>query len=79
MDLRTGKHRPINKDDLVTKNTWVEYDPSYRLEEWERFIWETCGGDLDVIGYLQRALGYTLTGSNAEEKLLPGQRPTCLW
>lgn len=69
VDLRTGQLRPVTKDDLVTKNTFVEYDPTFQLIEWNRFIWEACGGDLDVIKYLQRAVGYSLTGSNQEEKL----------
>jgi putative DNA primase/helicase len=69
VDLRTGEVRSIGKDDLVTKNTNVEYDPTFRLDEWDRFIWETCNGDLETIAYLQRAAGYTATGSNQEEKL----------
>lgn len=70
VDLRTGEIRPIGKHDLVTKNTMVDYDPSFRLSEWERFLWESCNGDVDLINYLRCCAGYTLTGSNQEEKLL---------
>ena len=69
VDLRTGNVRPTTKDDLVTKNTWVTYDPDFQLSEWDQFLWETCGGDLELIRYLQVAAGYTLTGKNSEEKL----------
>jgi putative DNA primase/helicase len=69
VDLRTGEWRPINRSDLVTKNTNVAYDPTYRLPEWERFLWEATDGDQETIDYLQRAVGYTLTGSNPEEAL----------
>jgi P4 family phage/plasmid primase-like protien len=69
VDLRTGQIRPVTKDDLVTKNTFVEYDPTFQLDAWNRFLWEACGGDIDLIKYLQRAVGYSLTGSNQEEKL----------
>jgi putative DNA primase/helicase len=69
IDLRTGDLRSIGKDDLVTKNTWVHYDPDFQLPEWNRFLWDSCGGDLDLIRYLQLAAGYSLTGRNSEEKL----------
>lgn len=69
VDLRTGQLRPIDRNDLVTKNTGVVYDPSYRLDEWERFIWECCNGDQETINYLQRSLGYSLTGDTKEEAL----------
>ena len=67
VDLRSGKLRPIDRDDLVTKNTGVLYDPDYRLSRWEEFLLESCQGDQEIVDYLQRAAGYTLTGSNAEE------------
>ena len=69
VDLRTGMLRPIDRNDLVTKNTGVVYDPSYRLDEWERFIRECCNGDQETINYLQRSLGYSLTGDTKEEAL----------
>ena len=67
VDLRTGELREISKDDLVTKNTNVVYDPDFHLSAWDHFLEEATEGDADVIAYLQRAAGYTLTGSNAEE------------
>lgn len=67
VDLRTGEIRPITRDDLITKNTNVIYDPTYRLPAWENFLAQATEGDTDVMQYLQRAAGYTLSGSNAEE------------
>lgn len=75
VDLRTGSDRPITRDDLVTKNTHVEYDPNFLLPEWNWFLWETFNGDVDLISYLQRAAGYTITGSNKEEKLFLNSGP----
>jgi hypothetical protein len=69
VNLRTGESRPVTKDDLVLKNTNVEYDPDFQLTEWNRFLWDTCGGDLELIMYLQRVAGYIITGRNTEEKL----------
>ena len=67
VDLRTGELRSVDRDDLVTKNTGVVYDADFRLEAWERFLLQSLDGDREMVDYLQRAVGYTLTGSNAEE------------
>lgn len=67
VDLRTGEIRAIDRDDFVTKNTGVLFDPTYRLDAWERFLDSSCAGDQELVSYLQMAAGYTLTGSNAEE------------
>lgn len=69
IDLRTGKLRPHRSEDYCTKLAPVTYDPAARSELWERFLREVCGGDEELIAFLQRAVGYTLTGSTAEEKL----------
>ena len=67
VDLRTGDVREVSRDDLVTKNTNVVYDPDFELPAWNAFLEEATQGDTEVMAYLQRAAGYTLTGSNAEE------------
>ena len=67
VDLKTGKIRPLDRDDLVTKNTGVFYDPDFKLDRWDDFLLESCEGGMEMVEYLQRAAGYTLTGSNAEE------------
>lgn len=67
VDLRDGKTRLIDQNDRITKNTHVVYDPDFKLKEWDEFLLQSTEGDLELIEYLQRAAGYTLTGSNAEE------------
>lgn len=69
INLRTGKLRPHRREDYCTKLAPVVYDPSARSPLWERFLKEACGGDQELIAFLQRAVGYSLTGSTAEEKL----------
>ena len=69
VDLRTGAIRRIDRDDLVTKNTGVLYDSQFTLPQWDQFIARVCNFDDELISYLQRAVGYTLTGSNKEEAL----------
>ncbi|HOL73180.1 MAG TPA: phage/plasmid primase, P4 family, partial [Bryobacteraceae bacterium] len=69
INLRTGELRPHRREDYCTKLAPVVYDPSARSPLWERFLREACCGDEDLISFLQRAVGYSLTGSTAEEKL----------
>lgn len=67
IDLRTGILRPSNRDDLVTKNTDVIYDPGADLTRWTDFLHSALQGDQDLIEYVQRAAGYSLTGLTQEE------------
>lgn len=67
LDLKTGNIRPFTNDDLVTKNTFVRYDPGFILPEWEKFLDDATQGNRELQDYLQRAAGYTLTGLIQEE------------
>jgi putative DNA primase/helicase len=78
VDLRTGQLRPHRRDDLITRVAPVAYDADAKHELWSRFLYEATGGDVDMIAYLQCAVGYSLTGSTREDKLFfiygPGGR-----
>lgn len=63
LDLRTGKLREALPGDLVTRATDVPYDPSAKAPRWDAFLNEIFGGERGVIEYVQRAVGYSLTGS----------------
>jgi putative DNA primase/helicase len=69
IDLRTGTLRPHRQDDLITKQVPIVFDPGARFEEWEEFLKTAMQGDEEVISFLQRAVGYTLTGDDREEVL----------
>ncbi len=62
LDLRTGALRPHARADLLTKLAPVAYAPTARAPRWERFVLEIMGGDPALAGYLQRVVGYALTG-----------------
>lgn len=80
VDLRTGEVRPAVPSDFVTKiaaaarrgahaqgracGSWRELAPT-----WARFLEDVTCGDAEFEGYLQRAVGYTLTGSTQEHCL----------
>jgi putative DNA primase/helicase len=66
VDLTTGDLRPADPAHLLTRGVDVDYSPDDHSARWERFIDEIFGGDLDLIAFVQRLLGYCLTGVVAE-------------
>jgi putative DNA primase/helicase len=54
---------------LITKLAPVEFQPKAKAERWERFMLEIMGGDAELVDFLQRAVGYALTGDTREECL----------
>lgn len=69
IDLRTGELREHRREDLITMIAPVEYDAEAQLELWDRFLRDVTGGDLEVAAFLQRAVGYSLTGDTREERM----------
>ncbi len=67
IDLRTGKLREGRPEDQITMHTNVPFDPEAKAPRWERFISEIFGGDQELADYVQRSLGYCLTGSTREQ------------
>jgi putative DNA primase/helicase len=70
IDLRTGILRPARREDLITKLAPVIYDPDARCPTWERFLQQIMAGNTALITFLQRAIGYGLTGVTSEQVLL---------
>lgn len=69
VNLHTGELQPHRKEDLITKLAPVNYDISARSALWDRFLAESTGNNSDLIEFLQRAAGYSLSGDVGEEKL----------
>lgn len=68
LDLSTCILKDHNPKDLLTKISNVTYNSDAKCERWERFINEIMDGDKDKVDYLQRILGYCLTGDLREEQ-----------
>ncbi len=69
VDLRTGMLRAGRADDRITKSVDVAYDPEARCPRWERFLGEVFQGVEELIDYVWRAIGYSLTGDIREQCL----------
>jgi putative DNA primase/helicase len=68
IDLRTGSLRPHLPQDLITKLAPVEFDPSAQAPRFMKFMKETLVDD-ELIAFVQRYLGYSLTGLTEERTL----------
>lgn len=67
IDLKTGNFREGRPEDYMTMDSPVQWKGmDSPRENFERFLVEIFNGDQDVIDYLQRVLGYTITGLKNE-------------
>ena len=66
IDLKTGQTGEHKQEYYLTKITGVEYGNS-DCPRWTAFLNEIFGGDAELIHYVQKAVGYSLTGSTAEQ------------
>src|ERR1700687_828733 len=69
VDLRTGKVRTEQTVDRITKHSPVQFNPDATCPRFEEFLSEIFREDKQLIGYIQRAVGYSLTGSISEQCL----------
>jgi len=67
VDLRTGDLRPGRPEDRITMRCSVDYDPEADCPRWQRFLQEVFGGDDELVDYMWRASGYSLTGETGEQ------------
>jgi len=67
LHLNTMEFKKHDSADFLTKMADVRYDPKARCERWEQFISEIIPNDLATADFLQRALGYSLTGETQHE------------
>ena len=67
LDLRTGALRPHRQADMLTRCLPLAYDPEARCPQWIVFLETILQGQAELIVFVQRALGYSLTGSTREQ------------
>ena len=76
LNLRTMEFREHRPEDYLTKVSPVIYDPDAECPRWRTFIDEIMQGDKARSNYLQKAIGYALTGDTKMECLFILYGPT---
>lgn len=69
VDLCTGKLSPADKEGFHSKATAIGFDPGAACPTFDRFISEIFP-DQEIAGFVQRWMGYCLTGRTDEQKFL---------
>ncbi len=69
LDLRQGKLMPAKQEDYITKVGPVVFDAAAECPIFLQFLTEIMRGDKELVDYLQRLLGYMLTGDTSEQRL----------
>ena len=67
LDLRTMEFREHRPEEFLTKVSPVVYDPEAVCPRWLSFMDEVMQGDTSRSRYLQKALGYSLSGDTRME------------
>lgn len=68
LDLKTGELRPHDRADLITKIAPVEYGPKAKAPTWEGFLERVLPSEA-MRSFVQRLIGYVLTGDVSEQVL----------
>ncbi len=69
LNLETGQLQPHRRADMITRLTPLDYDEKARCPAFIGFLDKVFQGDGELTAYLQRAIGYTLTGDTSEQVL----------
>jgi putative DNA primase/helicase len=71
IDLRTGSLRPAARNDYITRIAGATPAPQGTPTPiWDGFLNDATGGDRELINYLQRLVGYCLTGDVREQVII---------
>jgi len=69
LDLVSFDFREHDRNDLISKVTGCNYNPAATCPKWQTFLNEIMGENQNLIKFLQRAAGYSLTGRTGERVL----------
>ena len=67
LDLRTGRLRDHSRNDLLTKIVDINYDAEATCPTFDAFLRKIMKDNPELIHYLQRIVGYCLTGDVGEK------------
>lgn len=67
LSLKSGQLVPANREYFITKLSPVEYTQNAGCTMWQKFLDDIFGGDKELIRYIQKAVGYSMTGDTSEQ------------
>lgn len=67
LDLSSGELRDHDKEEMFSKVTNSEYTDTATPDTWISFLNDIFNSDKEIIRYIQKAIGYSLTGSTREQ------------
>jgi putative DNA primase/helicase len=76
VELRSGELRDHRKEDRITRLCPTPYDPDARDVVWDQVLRDTFDGDEDMMRYLMRFTGYSLSAEVSEKSILVVNGPT---
>ncbi len=70
IDLKTGDFRPGEQSDYIKAICPTEWEGiDSQCPNWKKFLLEVFDGDAELVAYVQRLFGYSLTGLSVEHVL----------
>ena len=69
IDLKSGQLLPHDRHHMITKLAPVEYHSEATCPTWEEFLYQIMDGNQRLVDFLQRSIGYALTGDVSEQVL----------
>jgi len=69
IDLHSGTPRQAMASDMISVSIPVSYDSAATCPTWTEFLNQVLGQDQELIDFIQKAVGYSLTGSLSEQCL----------
>lgn len=69
LDLQSGSFYQSEREDYLTLQMGADFDPDADCPRWMQFLSEVFNGDEEVIDFMQKVVGYSLTGDTIEQKM----------
>src|SRR5215813_1784347 len=67
LNLKNGQLKQHRREDLITNLAPVAYNEKALCPTWDKFLADIMDSDNDLIRFLQKVVGYSLTGSTSEQ------------
>lgn len=70
INLETGELRQHAREDRLTHQVCIQFDPTATCPTWLSFLDSIFNSDAELIQFVQRAIGYSLTGDVREQIIM---------